>query len=198
MSTPLQHKICQFIEQYSTQHGFSPSLAEIASGIGISANSLSLVSRNIHALVDAGKLKFHKKGYRNIQIVGQGVITVPVVGRIAAGEPIEAIEDPQSLDLASLFTGRGQFVLEVKGDSMMDEGILEGDFVICRPVREAREGEIVVALIDSQEVTLKRLSYKIKERITLVPANPQLKPKAYLPHRVQVQGVFIGLLRLSR
>jgi repressor LexA len=79
---------------------------------------------------------------------------------------------------------------------MMEEGILDGDFVICKHTPQAREGEIVVALIDNQDATLKRISYKIQDRITLIPANPTFKPKAYLMHRVQVQGVFIGLLRL--
>ncbi len=196
--TPLQHKICSFIREYLEQQGYSPSLTEIAAGIGISPNSISLISRNIHALVAAGELKFHRKGYRNIQVPTDDDRSLPVVGRIAAGTPIEAIEyKQQHIDFGALFKSAEHFMLEVKGDSMVEEGILDGDFVICRPAQQAREGEIVVALIDEQDATLKRLSYKIPERITLIPANPTLKPKAYLPHRVQIQGVFVGLLRLN-
>lgn len=197
MVTPVQQKIYKFIQQYITEHGYSPSLAETARGIGISSNSISLISRHIHALVAAGKLKFHKKGYRNIQVVGvNDSNSLPLLGRIAAGVPIEAIEDKQTIDLGALFKGNDRFILEVKGDSMIEEGIFDGDLVICRHVSRAQEGEIVVALIDQQEATLKRISYQIKDRVTLIPANPHMKPKAYLAHRVQVQGVFMGLVRL--
>jgi repressor LexA len=198
MVTPVQHKIYDYIRQFTEQYEYSPSLEEIARGIGISPNSISLVSRSIHALVEAGRLKFHKKGYRNIQIVeAENGFSLPLLGRIAAGSPIEAIEDKQSLDLAPLLKGGNHFALQVKGDSMIEESILDGDVVICKQVKQAQEGDIVVALIDEQDATLKRISYKIQDRITLIPANPELKPKAYLVHRVQVQGVFVGLLRLK-
>ena len=95
MVTPVQQKIYTFIQQYTDDNGFSPSLTEIASGIGISPNSISLISRSIHTLVAAGRLRFHKKGYRSIQVVTDKRFTLPVVGRIAAGVPIEAIEDQQ-------------------------------------------------------------------------------------------------------
>lgn len=200
MVTPLQLKVYDHIRQYIDEYGYSPSLTEIAAGIGISRNSISLISRSIHALVEAGRLKFHKKGYRNLQIVdGKDSFSLPLMGRIAAGTPIEAIENRQTIDLRSLLCGdNDQFMLEVKGDSMIDEGILDGDLVICKSAKQAFENEIVVALIDQQEATLKRLSYKIKDHITLIPANPHLKPKAYLPQRVQIQGVFMGLLRLKK
>lgn len=198
MVTPVQQRVYEFISDHVAQEGFSPSLTEIARGIGISPKSISLISRSIHALVEAGRLKFHKKGYRNITVSYPDPLNLPLVGRIAAGTPIEAIADHQTLDLSRLLKKPNHFVLEVKGSSMVDEGIFDGDYVICRQVKEAREGDIVVALIDGAEATLKRLSYKIPDRITLIPANPELKPKAYLCHRVQVQGVFVGLLRLRR
>lgn len=198
MVTPTQHKIYEYIQHYVAEHGYSPSLAEIASGIGISPNSISLISRSIHALVGAGKLKFHKQGYRNIQVVEDSGLSLPLMGRIAAGTPIEAIENRQTVDLAALLMAPDRFILEVKGDSMIDEGIFDGDMVICRQASQAEEGEIVVALIEEQEATLKRLSYKIQDRITLMPANPALKPKAYLPQHVRIQGVFVGLLRLKK
>src|SRR5579885_504515 len=187
MVTRIQHKIYEFIRQYIEQYGYSPSLEEIALGIGISPNSISLVSRSIRALVAAGRLRFHKKGYRNLQVINDEGFSLPLMGRIAAGEPIEAIENRQTVDLSKLLRGEDHFVLEVKGDSMVEEGIFDGDLVICRRTKQAREGEIVVALIDEQDATLKRISYKISHHITLVPANPALKPKAYSPQRIQVQ-----------
>lgn len=198
MGAPVQHKIYEYIRQYIEQQGYSPSLEEVARGIGISPNSISLVSRHIHALVDQGRLKFHKKGYRNLQVVESENFSLPLMGRIAAGVPIEAIEHRQYIDFNSLLKGENHFALEVKGDSMVEEGIFDGDLVICRHKKHAQEGDIVVALIDEQDATLKRISYKIQDRVTLIPANSALKPKAYLPHRVQVQGVFVGLLRLKK
>lgn len=202
MLTPLQQKIYAFVQDYINQHAHSPSLTQIASGIGISSKSISLISRHIHALVETGHLSFHKKGYRNIQITNSAStstsdFTLPLLGKIAAGTPIEALENRQTIDLAPLLKDSSHYVLQVKGDSMIEEGIFDGDFVICKQAQRAQEGEIVVALIDQQEATLKRLSYKISDRITLIPANPTLKPKAYLPQRVQIQGIYIGLLRLQ-
>jgi repressor LexA len=197
VTTPLQEKIYEYIRQYLNEQDYSPSLEEVARGIGISPNSISLISRHIHALVADGRLKFHKKGYRNLQLVERDDFSLPLLGRIAAGTPIEAIETRQSIDFSGLLKANDHFVLEVKGDSMVGEGIFDGDYVICKPAKQAHEGEIVVALIDEQDATLKRISYKIQDRVTLIPANPALKPKAYLPHRVQVQGVFAGLLRLK-
>lgn len=198
MPTPLQHKIYDFIRDYIEQHGYAPALTEIAAGIGVSPKSVSLISRSIHALAAAGQLILDKKGYRNIRLADANRVCLPLLGRIAAGAPIAAIEDRQTLNLQELLYGEDRFVLEVKGDSMIDEGILDGDWVICRETQQARENDIVVALIDQQEATLKRISYKVPERITLIPANPTLKPKAYLPHHVQIQGIFVGLIRMNR
>lgn len=194
--TPLQDKIYQFIQSYLETHAYSPSLSEIAQGLGLSAKSVSLISRNIHALVANGHLKIDKKGYRNLAMVSNHSLSLPFLGRIAAGAPIEAVEDKQQINLDEFFKSDNAFALQVKGDSMIDEGILDGDFVICVHSTQAREGEIVVALIDDANATLKRISYKIKDRITLIPANPNLKAKAYLPNRISVQGIFKGLLRV--
>src|SRR3989338_1302705 len=102
MVTPVQQKIYQYIQDHIGEHGYSPSLSEVARGLGISPKSISLVSRSIHALVAAGRLKFGKKGYRKVQVAeGGGSLTLPLMGRIAAGAPIEAIEDRQSVDLGA-------------------------------------------------------------------------------------------------
>lgn len=197
--SPLQHKIYEFIRSSISERGYSPTLEEIASGIGISSRSVSLISRCVHALVQAGKLTFYKKGYRNIQIANSlDQFSLPLLGRIAAGSPIEAITDQRTLDLSSLLQDARHFVLQVKGDSMIEEGILDGDFIICQSTTTAAEGDIVVALINQADTTLKRLSYQIKDKITLIPANSTLKPRSYLPDRVQIQGIYIGLLRLKK
>jgi repressor LexA len=198
MVTPLQNRIYKYIQSHISEEGCSPSLAEIASGIGISPKSVSLISRSIHSLVEAGRLKFDKKGYRNIQVVEtDSQMGLPLLGRIAAGVPIEAIEDQQFVDMQGLLNNPDHFALQVKGESMIEEGILDGDYVLCRRVNTAHEGDIVVALIDGMEATLKRISFQVNDRITLIPANPAFKPKAYIPQRVQIQGVYIGLLRLK-
>lgn len=199
MVTPVQQRVYEYIQEHIGEHGYSPSLSEVARGIGISPKSISLISRSIHALVDAGRLQFGKKGYRSVEVsASNSSLVLPLMGRIAAGAPIEAIEDRQSVDLGGLLQAHDHFALEVRGESMIDEGIFDGDLVICRHAKDAREGDIVVALIDNLEATLKRISFQINERVTLIPANAALKPKAYLPHRVQVQGVFVGLLRLHK
>jgi repressor LexA len=201
MTTPLQHKIYLFITQYIKEYAYSPSLQEIAIGIGISPRSISLISRGVHALVKTGKLVFYKKGRRKIQLAPPAITSpafiLPVLGRIAAGSPIEAIQDYRAIDVGWILQGESHFVLEVKGDSMVDEGILDNDFVICKQAVKAEEGDIVVALIDQNDTTLKRFSYAVKGMVTLIPANPHLKPKAYSPHRIQIQGIFVGLLRLN-
>lgn len=198
MVTPVQQRVYEYIQGHISEHGYSPSLSEVARGIGISPKSISLISRSIHALVDAGRLKFDKKGYRKVQVTKEGLLSLPLLGRIAAGRPIEAVEERNHIDIAGLLPDENCFALEVCGDSMKDEGIFDGDLVICRQTPTAHEGDIVVALIDNQEATLKRVSFRIAERVTLIPANPAFKPKAYLPHRVQIQGVFVGLLRLNK
>jgi repressor LexA len=198
MTTPTQYKIYQFVTQFIQERGFAPSLHEIALGIGISPRSLSLVSRYLRALEEDGLLSMGKKGYRKVQLKQATSTSLPLVGRIAAGSPIEAIARNETIDLAELFSGDNMYVLEVKGDSMIEEGILSGDNVICKRQDTAKEGDIVVALIDSQEATLKRISFKAAGKITLLPANMQLQPQVYALDRVQVQGIFMGLLRLHR
>src|SRR5690348_3254635 len=102
MVTPIQQRIYEFVSDHVAEAGYSPSLTEIARGIGISPKSISLISRNIHALVAAGRLSFHKKGYRNITVSKPAAL--PLLGRIAAGSPIEAIPEPDSLDLAPILS----------------------------------------------------------------------------------------------
>lgn len=198
MTTPQQRKIYEFIDQYIVERGYSPTLEEIAIGIGISPRSVSLISRGIKALIKAGWLTAYKKGSRNVRPSKLPDFSLPLLGRIAAGSPIEAIPDQQFINLSAIFKGDDHFMLEVKGDSMVEEKIFDGDFVICKRSESAKEGDIVAVLIDQHEVTLKRLSYQLKGMVTLIPANASLKPKAYLPYRIQIQGVFVATMRFNR
>jgi repressor LexA len=196
MTTPTQYKIYQFVTQFMQERGFAPSLNEIALGIGISPRSLSLVSRYLRVLEQDGLLSMGKTGYRKIQLKSPQGLNLPLVGKIAAGTPIEAVARNETIDFAELFGKEDLYALEVKGDSMIEEGILEGDKVICRRQDTAKENDIVVALIDNENATLKRIHFKPAGKITLTPANANLQPQIYPADRVQVQGIFVGLLRL--
>lgn len=198
MVTPTQQRIYQFVQQYIAEHGYSPSLLEIAQAIGV--RSKSLISRYVHAMQKEGLIDLNPKGHRQIRLkLPAGAI--PLMGRIAAGLPIEAIPQQESLNLQELLTSQAQaalFALEVKGDSMIEEGIFHGDLVLCEARDSAQDGEIVVALIDNQEATLKRIRHQHNGNIILTPANAALQPMVYEGHRVRVQGIFIGLIRLSK
>jgi repressor LexA len=196
--TPTQFKIYQFVTQFIQQRSFAPSLQEIAVGIGISPRSLSLISRYLRVLEQDGLLTMGKKGYRKVQLKTPANMFLPLVGRIAAGAPIEAIPEADIVDMAELLRGEDLYVLEVKGDSMIDEGIWSGDKVICKRQDTAKENDIVVALIDNQNATLKRIHFESPREIKLIPANTALKPQIYAANRVQVQGVFVALLRLHK
>ena len=193
MVTPTQHRIYQFIQDYLRKNGYAPSLIEIARGIGV--KSKSLIHRYVHALQEQGMLEFATKGYRRIRLP-EAANGIPLLGRIADGKPIEAITNVESVPINEMLIGENRYALQVKGDSMIDEGILDGDIVICDKRDTAREGEIVVALIDQQEATLKKIHFSKDKKIILIPANSSHKPMTYSPTRVQIQGVFMGLLRL--
>ena len=122
--------------------------------------------------------------------------TVPfrVLGQIAAGQPIDAVEDVETFDLTKAFDPHEHFLLRVRGTSMILDGINDGDLVIIRHTNVARNGDTVVALVDGAEVTLKRFN-KVKETITLIPANDELKPMGFAASRIEIRGVFVGLVR---
>jgi len=122
-------------------------------------------------------------------------LSVPLVGRVAAGRPIEAVFENESLDLATVFPlQKDVFALEVKGDSMIDEQIRDGDFVIVEDRKSADDGEMVIALIGGSDVTLKKF-YRDNGRVRLQPANPAMRPLLFDPSQVQVQGVVVGVMR---
>ncbi len=198
MLTLAQHNVYRFIKDYMEKNGYAPTTAEIAEGIGI--KSRGVVHRYLKALVDAGHIHLEPNRKRNIRMVEAKNLeySLPLLGKIAAGLPIEAVQDNESVDIASMFLSPGRYALRVKGESMIDEGIHDGDVIICQHADNARDGQIVVALVDNEGATLKKLRRNRDATITLVPANSAHEPQTYACDRVRVQGIFVGLLRMAR
>lgn len=198
MLTLAQHNVYRFIKDYIEKNGYAPTTAEIAEGIGI--KSRGVVHRYLKALVDAGHINLEPNRKRNIRMVEAKNLeySLPLLGKIAAGLPIEAVQDNESVDIASMFLSPGRYALRVKGESMIDEGIHDGDVIICQHADNARDGQIVVALVDNEGATLKKLRRNRDATITLVPANSAHEPQTYDCDRVRVQGIFVGLLRMAR
>lgn len=198
MLTLRQRKTYDFIQKFFDENDHAPTAAEIAEGIGI--KSRGVVHRYLKALDSAGLIRLLPKRHRNIQLMESSSIplnsSLPLVGAIAAGQPIEAIEQDETVDVASVFLGPNRYALKVKGDSMIDEGIFDGDIVVCERSDIARDGQIVVALIDRDQATLKRLYHNADKTITLLPSNPAHKPMIYSENQVEIQGIYIGLLRI--
>jgi repressor LexA len=199
MLTLAHKKTEKFIRQFVEAHGYSPTASEIAAGIGI--KSRGVVHRYLKALASAGRIALTPKRHRNIRLLDpvtsllDSLSALPLVGTIAAGRPIEAVPQQEHLDIAKVFAGMNRYALQVKGDSMIDEGIFDGDIVICEKADTADNGQIVVALIDHEAATLKRLQRNKDATITLLPANSALEPMVYDAERITVQGIYVGLVR---
>ncbi len=194
-----QGQILDFIKQYIQTYGTAPTLRQIADAINVS--SLATVHEHLTALETKGLIKRKGGKSRAIQVVNQNIdfspegVEVPILGFIAAGEPIEPHNDPNaSVSIPPSF-GSGKkrvYVLQVRGDSMIEEQIRDGDFVVIEQGEEARDGEIVVALLDNGMATLKRY-FKEATRIRLEPANSTMSP--IFVKNVRVQGKVVGLIR---
>ncbi len=196
MLTPLEHRMLRFIRAFIAGHGQGPTLVEIGAAVGI--NSKGTVHRYVQSLRDKGVLEHAERGWRGIRLADDPhhhPTILPLAGRIAAGHPIEAIAGQEEINLGEFFLGPGRYALEVKGDSMIEAGILEGDYVIIERRETADDGDIVVALVDDNEATLKRFKRLDKHRIELIPAHPSLLPLIYSAERVCIQGVLVGQLR---
>jgi len=263
--THLESRVLSAIDQHISQHGQSPTIAELATALRL--KSKGTVHRYVQSLIEKGKLERHGTGWRGLRVTGKppvdkvgdktvekpvdqadqsypssgeraagnvanhniidlvnlpaeristGDFKLPLLGKIAAGQPIEAIEDQAHLDLAEYFIGPDRYALRVSGESMIDVGILDGDTVILRKTDKVRTGDIVVALIDSQEATLKRLGLyqpagAVKSGdvrvgqdgrageeggiVELIPENKAMSTMRYSSERVSFQGVLVGQLR---
>ncbi len=197
MLTRQQQNTLQYIEKFIAENDYSPSLSEVAEGIGIA--SKGVVHRYVQALIEAGYLRMNSGRHRGLELVPQeeeSPMTIPFVGKIAAGQPIEAIENYETIDIGEMLLGPGRFALRVQGDSMIDAGILDGDTVIIRSCNSAHDGDIVVALVDNEEATLKRLKNRGDGTVALIPENSEMQPMIYPANRVSIQGVLVGQLRL--
>ena len=196
MLTALEEKILQFITHYIARHGHAPTLAEI--GKALSIRSKGTVHRYVESLVRKKHLHRTGRSWRGIRLTGENsrrLTILPLFGRIAAGRPIEAITDQKEINFSDLLLGPDRYALKVKGDSMIDAGIYDGDLIIVRHTESAANGDIVVALIDGEEVTLKRLK-KHGARVELIPANRKLASMVYPVERVRIQGVVVGQVRI--
>ncbi len=194
-----QRQIVDFINQYVQKYGYSPTLKEIADSLGVS--SLATVHEHLNALVKKRVIRKFEGAVRGIEMIDKKIgslmeaVELPIMGFIAAGKPLEPITDPNATLMVSptLVTGkRRAFVLQVKGDSMIEEGILDGDFVVIEEQVEAHDGDIVVALLENGLATLKRF-YREATRIRLQPANSSMRP--IYATNVKVQGRCVGVIR---
>jgi len=193
--------VLDFIKSFVTKRGYAPSYAEIADGLGLS--SQSTVHAHVENLQRKGFLTKRWNANRSIDLdVGHRAPSeareAPLLGRIAAGEPLEAIEDLETIALPEYLLGKGEaYVLQVKGDSMIDDHIMHGDYVIVEKRETAAEGEMVVALINNSEATLKRFRRE-GDKVRLEPANPRYQARVYEEKDVNVRGVVVGILRKYR
>lgn len=196
--TPRQREILNFIIEFAREHDYSPSYREIAEHFNLS--STATIAEHIESLKNKGYLRDDLSGVRALQpqmpdptqesLIQE--ITVPLLGSIAAGRPIEAIRTQETIDIPRDMAGKQVFALKVRGDSMIDDGILDGDYVIIEACEKPRDGDIVVALLNQDDVTLKRF-YREKDHVRLQPANKKYKPIRV--KKVVIQGRVKGVIR---
>jgi repressor LexA len=208
--SPRQQAILEFIRSFTRGHGYPPTVREIGLNVGIS--STSVVDYNLRILTDRGYLRRDQEVSRGISLIEDeeapepvsinlmNVVRIPVMGRIAAGQPIEAFTAPDDqIELSRDFADDSAYALRVRGKSMIEDLIDDGDLVVIHPQSTANNGDIVVALIPDSatgegQVTLKRI-YRETGRIRLQPANSEMQPIYVLPDQVQVQGRVTAVIR---
>ncbi len=198
--TKRQKEILDFIAGFIAREGYSPSMEEIAAHFKFA--SLNAVFKHLEALAQRGYLRRDANRARSIELARENEAiskSIPLMGLIAAGRPIEAVAAPEMLAVPEeLLPGRGNyFILRVQGDSMIDEHIADGDYVIVESRENAVNGQTVVALIDGESVTLKKI-YREGDQVRLQPANQALLPIVVEGGRVKVQGVVVGVMRKYR
>ena len=195
--TRRQKEVIDFLSSFTSSHGYSPSYEEIAAGLGL--NSLATVHKHVTNLQNKGLLQRAHNRSRSIDVLPQrkprsAMDRLPLMGRIAAGKPVEAVEHAETISLADILGNRECYALQVRGDSMRDEHIMSGDYVLVERTRTAREGEIVVALIDGTDATLKRF-FREGNQIRLQPSNSEMAPIYAAAASVAIQGKVLGVLR---
>ena len=207
--TRRQKQVYDFLAHFVEEHGYSPSFEEIGDGLGLS--SLATVHKHVSNLEQKGLLKRDYNRSRSIDIlkprgrmkrsfagaaalIAANGLTLPLMGRIAAGRPLEAMENPETISLADFTRSKDVYVLQVTGESMQDEHIVNGDYVLVEKTNTARDGEIVVALVNGSDATLKRM-FREGDKIRLQPSNAAMAPIVVPAATVQIQGRVIGVLR---
>jgi len=197
MLTKRQQDTLNFIRQYINENGEAPLVTEIAEGLGISSQGTA--HRYIQALIDGGyleRLSGRTRGLKlNEQVFSEQSLVFPMMGKIAAGRLIEAVADESEIDLGSMFKGKGRYVLKISGESMIGKGIMSGDYVVVESTRQARHGDMIVALVDGYDATLKTMLVNKDGTITLMPANEAFEPVTIDAKRLSIQGVVVGQLR---
>jgi len=207
--TPRQKQVLDFLVLHTEKNGFSPSFEEIAGGLDLA--SLATVHKHITALEQKGYLKRRYNESRSIEVAEsyktserarlhemagpRGAMEIPLLGRIAAGTPVEAIASPETLNFADFAGSTETFALQVRGDSMIEDHICSGDYVLVERVTQARDGEIVVALVNGDETTLKRFYREPGGMIRLQPANSAMDPILVRGEDLQLQGRVLAVLR---
>jgi len=206
--TRRQKEVLDFIADFLDENGYCPSFEEIARGLSLA--SLATVHKHISALEAKNYLKRGFNQSRSLEIAprylqeqrrrrsGGAPAEVPLLGRIAAGAPVEAVEQHDTLNFAD-FTGSGNtYALEVRGDSMIEDHICDGDWILLEKTSQAADGDIVVALVRGAEATLKRIYRESSEIVRLQPANAKLEPFRVPAADVEVQGRLLAVLRKYR
>jgi repressor LexA len=201
--TRRQRQVYDFISEFVQKNGYSPSFEEIGKGLDLS--SLATVHKHISNLEKKGLLTRDYNRSRSIDLLPpkgrlrqamsvNSAVVLPLVGRIAAGQPIEAVENPETISLADFVRSKEVFVLAVRGSSMQDEAILDGDYVLVEKTKIAHNGDLVVALVEGTEATLKRFFHE-GDKIRLQPSNATMRPIVVPAASVEIQGRVIGVLR---
>jgi repressor LexA len=197
--TKRQREILTYLSAYSEQNGFAPSFEEIAEHFDY--NSLATVHEHLTNLERKGYIKRHYNESRAIEILPSEAtpkaIELPLLGSVAAGMPIEALEDNETFSVPDSFIGRGgnHYVLRVRGNSMVDEQIKDGDFVVVNQRERADNGEMVIALIQGNSATVKKYYRERDGRIRLQPANETMQPIYVHENDISIQGIVVGVLR---
>jgi repressor LexA len=204
--TKRQKQVMDFIAGFLDENGYCPSYEEIAHGLELA--SLATVHKHISALEAKHYLKRGVNRSRSLELAPKYVQDqrrmkpappeAPLLGRIAAGAPVEAVEQRQTLSFADFANNPDVFALEVRGDSMIDDHICSGDFILLQRAPEARDGDIVVALLADSEATLKRFYREPKDMVRLQPANSTMQPLLVPAGDVQIQGRLLAVLRKYR
>jgi repressor LexA len=196
--TKRQKEILDFLEEFLAGNGYPPSFEEIARNFGYT--SLATVHEHLENLRQKGYIRKSYNASRSIELVPVGIqvsaVELPLLGAVAAGVPIEAVEDQETIAVPEDLLARGgqHYVLRVKGDSMIDEQIRDGDYVIVNSRNVAQNGEMVVALVHGDSATVKKF-YREGDRVRLQPAHMGMAPMYFRSHEVMVQGIVVGVIR---